>query len=246
MIFPWQSSCAVLYTKPARPGKVKTRLIGELSAAQTAELHTAFLADVLHCLSRGRFQTRIAWALDSGEGRWDDSSMLAELGLPGVKSFRQSGADLGARLAAGLGRAASDFEYVMAVGSDHPELLTATVEDGFRRLAGEADVVLGPTADGGYYLIALAGRALRSELFEGIAWSTDKVLEQTVERCAARGLRVSLLPPGHDIDVADDLEALINRLGRAPGCDRTRALLTAWGRLPRPSPVEGTDAHSDR
>lgn len=220
-----------MFTKPARPGKVKTRLIGEgagagLTAAEAAELHAAFLGDVVESLGRGRFTLELAWALQPGEAEPEE--------LLGVGGFRQRGENLGARLFHGLERAARRFELVAAVGSDHPELLPETVEDGFRRLAAGTDVVLGPVPDGGYYLIGLRRRALKRELFDGIAWSTASVLTETRRRCRALGLEVELLRAGHDVDVADDLRQLARRLGKPGGAaaPRTRALLAAWGLLP--------------
>ena len=223
------TACILLYTKPARPGKIKTRLVadgggGGLSCAEAAELHAAFLGDVAESLARGRFRLEVAWALQPGEELADD------LGLPG---FRQRGEDLGERLYHGLERAGRRFERVAAVGSDHPELAPETVEDGFRRLAAGADVVLGPVPDGGYYLIGLHRRAIRRELFDGIAWSTAAVLAETQERCRRLGLAVELLPAGHDVDTASDLRRLAARLAAAGPtvAPRTRALLAAWGRL---------------
>ena len=104
-------------------------------------------------------------------------------------------------------------------------------------LAGDADVVLGPTRDGGYYLIALGRDAVRRELFEGVAWSTDTVLADTLARCQQLGLTVELLPEVEDIDVAADLQLLARRLSTsrressAGFPARTAALLTAWGRM---------------
>lgn len=223
--------CVLLYTKPARAGRVKTRLIGELSPEQAADLHAAFLGDLLEALGGGRFELRIAWALEDGE----EMPEVRPAG-GGDSDFRQQGADLGARLYHGLGSASSRFERVAAVGSDHPELRRSTVEAGFRRLAEGADVVLGPTLDGGYYLIGLRRSAVRREIFDGIPWSTDTVLDETLARCREQGLAVELLAGGHDVDVAEDLRLLAARLRatrEAPdaGSPRTRALLAEWGRL---------------
>jgi len=219
-----RAACAVLFSKPVRPGRVKTRLIGELTAGEAAELHAAFLGDVLDVLRRGRFRLQVAWALDAGE---------EPPATAGVDSFRQRGADLGARLFHGLGRAARSAELVAAVGSDHPELTAATVEEAFRRLEAGADAVLGPADDGGYYLIGLRRTAIRRELFDGVPWSTGEVLEQTLERCRRLGLRTEILATGRDVDVADDLRRLARRLAAGGGgCPRTRALLAAWGWIP--------------
>ncbi len=105
-------------------------------------------------------------------------------------------------------------------------------------LAAGADLVLGPSRDGGYYLIALTARsggALRRELFEGIAWSTDRVLGETLERAASLGLRTELLDEGTDVDTPEDLRRLAAELAEDPEaaalCPRTRTLLSAWGYL---------------
>lgn len=227
-------SAVVLFTKPPRAGKVKTRLIGELSAEQAAELHGAFLADTVDSLSRGDFELHLAWALDGADGSGPDGKLPSRP----ASSFRQQGGDLGERMFHGLRRAAARHPRVAAVGSDSPELDATTVEDAFLRLAAGADVVIGPTRDGGYYLIALDRAALRRELFEGVAWSTESVLADTLARCRELGLRVELLPVIEDVDVAEDLRLLAERLstgGRA--CARTAALLAAWGRLPAPAEV---------
>lgn len=218
----------VLFTKPPRAGKVKTRLIGELSAEQAAELHAAFLADTVDRLSRGGFDLHVAWALDGGE---DGRSGVALPSRP-ASTFRQRGEDLGTRLFHGLRHAAQDHHHVAAVGSDSPELDAATVEAAFDLLAAGADAVLGPTRDGGYYLIGLRRGAVRRELFDGVAWSTGAVLADTLARCRGLGLDVELLPAVEDIDLAEDLRLLTERL-RAGGDvpRRTAALLAAWGRM---------------
>jgi len=211
----------VLFTKPARPGRVKTRLIGDLTAGQAAELHQAFCDDLLSRLRGGAFVLRVAWALEAGEA----------LPAGGDDAVRQRGADLGERLFGGLRDAAREHERVAAVGSDHPDLPLARVEEAFAALA-TADVVLGPAADGGYYLIALRAAAVRPELFAGVAWSSDRVLAETLDRCRGLGLRVRQLEPAADVDTPRDLRRLAARIAAGEAeCPRTAALLGAWGRL---------------
>ena len=201
---------------------MKTRLIGDLTAAEAAALHAAFLDDLLDRLRDGDFELRLAWALDA-----DDE--LPEGGI------RQQGDDLGERLYRALSEAARDGSSVMALGSDHPTLPIGLVEDAFERLENGAEVVLGPAEDGGYYLIALRPDSVDPRLFEGIAWSTDRVLSETLERC--RNLRVELLPSASDVDTPEDLRRLAAQMSSDDlGCPRTRELLRAWQRLP----VEGT------
>ncbi|MEE8525363.1 MAG: TIGR04282 family arsenosugar biosynthesis glycosyltransferase [Thermoanaerobaculia bacterium] len=225
-------ACVLLFTKPPRPGRVKTRLIGELSAEEAAELHAAFLGDIEESLRRGGFGLCVAWALDAGDplpaGPATTTSTAAA-----TAGFRQQGEDLGARLYNGLRRMADSYEMIAAVGSDSPELGPEIVEDAFARLAAGTDVVIGPTRDGGYYLIGVRRETLRRELFDGIAWSTESVLDQTRESCRELGLAVELLPEIDDVDVGEDLRRLARRLGAAGDPPpRTRALLAAWGRIP--------------
>ncbi|MDX1996284.1 MAG: TIGR04282 family arsenosugar biosynthesis glycosyltransferase [Thermoanaerobaculia bacterium] len=212
----------LLFTKPAVPGRVKTRLHGALTPEQAAELHQAFVDDVLERLTPGAFELVIAWALAPGEA-------VPETHWPSVV---QRGDGLGDRLFTALADAARGGATVAALGSDHPTLPLAIVESAFARVEAGAPIVIGPSLDGGYYLIALAPAAVRPELFADIAWSTSEVLATTLERAAALGLPVALLPPGADVDTPEDLAALATALGtQSELCPRTRALLTAWGRL---------------
>jgi rSAM/selenodomain-associated transferase 1 len=234
----------VLFTKPAIPGRVKTRLVGdgpgELSSEGAAELHRAFLDDVAERLlaaeARGELELLTAWALDGPDGQRGDEPLPDGPG----RSFRQQGATLGDRLVHGLSAAAEGGASVAALGSDHPTVSTETIRDAFEWVEAGAEVVLGPSDDGGYFLIALAPGALRRELFDGVAWSTDAVLGQTLERAAGLGLSVELLPTGHDVDTAEDLDRLARELSDpevAALCPRTRALLAAWGRVAEPVEV---------
>lgn len=216
--------CLTLFTKPARPGEVKTRLIGELAPEQAAELHAAFRDDLLERLAPGGFELRIAWALSDGEPLPDGSAA----------GLRQVGADLGERLFHALSRSAESFELVAAVGSDHPLLTAAAVEEGFERLERGAEVVLGPASDGGYYLVATRASSLDRRLFADVPWSTSRVLSLTLDRCRELAVAVELLDEASDVDTPEDLRALGRALTEpgAPACPRTRRLLDGWGRLP--------------
>jgi rSAM/selenodomain-associated transferase 1 len=212
----------LLFTKPARPGKVKTRLIGELTAEEAARLHGAFLDDLMDRLQGGDFELTLAWALDADE----------EMPAGPVPGVRQRGRDLGERLYFALLEAGSGT--VAAVGSDHPTLSLELVHRAFVIVEAGADVVLGPAEDGGYYLIALRSGAVSPRLFADIAWSTEQVLATTLERCRELGLRVELLPAASDVDTPDDLRRLAERMITSDlGCPRTRELLGALRRLPQ-------------
>jgi len=216
----------LLFTKPAREGRVKTRLIGDLTPAQAAALHTAFLEDLLDRLREGLredIELRLAWALDPEEA-------VPSGPLPGV---RQEGRDLGERLYRALSGAAAEAGAVMALGSDHPTLPLERVHQAFERVESGADVVLGPAEDGGYYLIALRAGAVAPRLFEEIAWSTGRVFAATLDRCRELGLAVELLPEASDVDTPEDLRRLAARMAGDGdlGCPRTHALLASLGYL---------------
>jgi rSAM/selenodomain-associated transferase 1 len=214
----------LLFTKPAREGRVKTRLIGDLTAAEAAALHAAFLDDLVARLRQGDFEMRLAWALEAAE----------EVPAGPVAGIRQQGEDLGERLFRALAASAAEVAAVAAVGSDHPTLPLDLVHLAFEKVEAGADVVLGPAADGGYYLIALRACAVSRRLFEDIAWSTDGVLAATLARCGELGLAVDLLPAASDVDTPEDLRRLARTLVSGDlGCPRTRHLLDAWGRLGR-------------
>lgn len=219
---PPSSRRLLLFTKPAREGRVKTRLIGDLTAAEAAALHAAFLEDLLARLGRGDFELRLAWALDPED----------EVPARPVPGIRQQGEDLGERLYRALAEAAEEAAAVAALGSDHPTLPLERVHLAFAKVEAGADVVLGPAEDGGYYLIALRSAAVSPRLFAEIAWSTERVLPATLERCRELGLAVELLPAAADVDTPEDLRRLAERMASADlDCPRTRELLFAWGRL---------------
>ena len=208
----------LLFTKPAREGRVKTRLIGDLTAAQAAELHAAFLEDLLDRLREGDFELRIAWALDEDEAIPEGPA----------EGLRQQGRDLGERLYSALSEPGAGV--VAALGSDHPTLPVELVHRAFGKVEAGADVVLGPAEDGGYYLIALKAGAVHPRIFEDVAWSTGRVLATTLERCRELGLAVELLPEASDVDTPADLRRLAERMADSDlGCPRTRDLLQALG-----------------
>ena len=114
----------------------------------------------------------------------------------------QGDGDLGARLVAAA-RFASDagHTHTLLVASDTPDLPAAAIVEAFGRLT-DADVVIGPAPDGGYYLIGM--RQPCAEIFESIPWSTGRVLRETIRRAEAQGLEVHLLEPRADVDTCED------------------------------------------
>lgn len=130
--------------------------------------------------------------------------------LPGFTPRRQRGDGLGERLRHAFDAAFSDgASRALAVGSDHPTLPPAHLERAFEELE-EADAVLGPTADGGYYAVGLRSAAwpAAAEIFRDVPWSTPEVLEATEARARRSGLVVRRLPSWYDVDEPHELGRL--------------------------------------
>lgn len=211
------NAALIVFAKRPRPGRVKTRLTTVLSETDAAALYRAFLEDALDQYARLRADVRLYLAPGGSDGADEDIHR---------NQFLQEGSDLGERMlqafaetfAAGYGRA-------VVIGTDHPTLPNAFIEKAFDLLDTPQSVVLGPAEDGGYYLLGM--NDLRPMLFRGMSYSHDAVFDETVDRAAASGASLSILPAWYDVDTPQQLERLANDLAEgAPGADRTRALLT--------------------
>jgi rSAM/selenodomain-associated transferase 1 len=174
------------------------------------------------------------------------SRPLFEALAPGFLLVEQQGGDLGARLH-GCFQALlnAGFGGVVAVDGDTPTLPTAYLEEAVRQVAGPGpDVVLGPSEDGGYYLIGL--RATRPGLFAGMIWSTPTVLAETLARARAEGLRATCLAPWFDVDTPRDLERLRTALSAESGdtpCHTRRFLAQLrWSSSNSPSSLASAPA----
>jgi rSAM/selenodomain-associated transferase 1 len=204
----------VVFVKHPAPGAVKTRLAAAIGPA-AAELYRALAEHVLEATTpAGREYERLVF-FDPPEAREEMRAWL-----PGVRLLAQSDGDLGARMSDAVGRAfARGASRVAVVGTDAPGLSRDAVVAALESLDA-ADVVIGPTEDGGYYLVAL--REPRPELFAGVAWSTPSVAAETRARSAAAGLAVRELPVLRDVDTVEDVRLEWPAL---------RALLTGRPRL---------------
>jgi rSAM/selenodomain-associated transferase 1 len=144
-----------------------------------------------------------------------------------VRLQPQLGTGLGAALAGAFGaHFGHGFERVVLIGSDNPTLPGTIVEDACRAL-DDHDLVIGPSTDGGYYLIGMS--APHPGVFEGITWSTDLVYAQTLERAKQLGLRVAPTPVWYDVDTLAELRRLRRELAGLPPdvAPATRSRLTS-------------------
>ena len=215
--------CAVyVVAKAPRPGQSKTRLCPPLGPAQAAHLAAAFLQDTIALVREAGVDLRLICR--------DEAERQALLpfvgdGTAAAAVHVQSGIGLGAALESAFEIGLSEgCDAVGVLGMDTPALPPRIVTESFEALAS-ADVALGPSVDGGYYL--LTARRLVPDLFRDMVWSTANVAAETRQRCAALGLRVHDLPQQDDVD---DFAALLRLRDALDGTDgggarRTRAAL---------------------
>lgn len=190
-------------------GKVKTRLAKYLGQEQTLQLYQAFLADLAARFTGQPYD--LLWAYTPPEA--DFATYLASL-MPmsgqASKCFPQQGAELGSRLHHVFVSQVQQYRHVVVIGSDIPHMSHAVIERA-RQALDTVDVVLGPSDDGGYYLIAMREP---HDLFSGIPMSTDAVLRLTIERAYQQNLTIHLLEKIFDIDEQPDLLRLAHLLRR--------------------------------
>ncbi len=201
--------CALaIMTKAPRAGQVKTRLTPPLSAEEAAALNVCFLRDLSASIDQAGPDAR-------GIGCY--TPVGAEEAYRDILPSRfqliaQREGDLSQRVAGALEDLLSiGFGAVCLINSDSPTAPVAVFAEAVRILSLPDDqLVLGPSDDGGYYLIGM--KKLSPRLFEGIDWSTDRVLTQTLERAAEIGLAVHLLPACYDVDDRNTLRTLCDEL----------------------------------
>jgi uncharacterized protein len=215
----------IIVGKAPRPGQSKTRLVPPLSPDDAAALSGAFLRDTV-ALALALNWERVSVVHPASP---DEAELLAKLLPSGVRCAAQTGVGLGDALrSAFASHFAEGLSRVVLIDSDSPTLPPLLLEQACAALE-EHDMAIGPSADGGYYLLAL--RQPRPSLFEDIAWSTDRVYQQTVQRAA--GLLVHELPQWYDVDTLQDLSRLEADLRNEPMtvAVHTRAALAALGPL---------------
>jgi rSAM/selenodomain-associated transferase 1 len=215
----------LIFAKQPAAGRTKTRLCPPLSHAAAAELYACFLRDILALARQVPATSRvIVYQPEEAAGYF---AALA----PDFALLPQQGADLGERmdrcfttvLDAGPGAA-------VLIGSDLPTLPVSYVNQSFA-LLGEYDLVLGPSDDGGYYLIGM--RRPHPHLLRDVTMSTPTVLRDTLAIAAELALRVALLPRWYDVDTPADLARLRAELAVAPAtvAPHTRAWLATFADL---------------
>lgn len=204
----------ILFARAPVPGRVKTRLMPDLTPDQAGGVYRAFVQDLLE--STGRLEdVRRVVGCDPSAG---DPFFRSLAKRYAVDLVDQRGVDLGRRMHNALSDELTGGKNpVVLIGTDCPTLPITIVREAFTRLES-VDLVLGPSLDGGYYLIGCSGGP--PPVFDGIPWGTDRVLALTLEKLARLGTPSALLPFWYDVDSIQDLRFLsahleyLNRNGR--------------------------------
>jgi rSAM/selenodomain-associated transferase 1 len=195
----------IVFAREPIPGEVKTRLAASLGDYAAAELYETMLQDTLRTVRPlTGIEVVVFWACDE-----KTLPLLAERYR--CNSRCQVPGDLGQRMQAAFAEMFADgCDLCCIIGSDAPDLPLSYVLEAYRLLeAPHTDVVLGPSKDGGYYLLGL--RQVWEQLFVNIPWSTSAVLERTLTAARDSALTAVLLPEWQDIDTLEDLQAFQGR-----------------------------------
>ena len=194
----------ICFTRVPKPGVTKTRLLPILTGDQCAKLHTAFLKDLASVYENVAADLYVSYTADPD---WQDLKAI----FPAAKDFfAQEGADLGEKMYRAICNVLKiGYESVVLTGADLPLLGKTHLETGFSALDG-ADVAIGPTSDGGYYLVGM--KQPHTVIFEKQQYGGATVLENTVAAAEAAGLSVSFAKQCDDVDTPEDLRKLTKHL----------------------------------
>ena len=212
------SQALALLAKTPEKGAVKTRLAATIGVKLAMRLYQAFLTDTLSKMrhyQNGDVETELVVFLTQASAPRSQSADRVDLG--GFNQEKQADGTLGDRLLDAFQVLLSRHQRAAIIGADSPTLPEFYLHEAFDYLEA-TDLVLGPSFDGGYYLIGMKTPA--PSLFQGISWSTPNVLTQTLEKAASAKLSVQLLAPWYDIDDVQDLKFLKKHLeASSPGAD---------------------------
>ncbi len=198
-------NCILFFVKYPEEGQVKTRLSAELNETIAVELYRSFVLDLLSMLEGPALPFRICFSPENSREKF-----IAWLGSK-YSYMPQQGEDLGQRMKNALTQAyAQGFGRAIIIGSDSPDLPKKLIQKAFSSLEAH-DAVIGPSYDGGYYLIGFRNDAFLPEAFHGIEWSTDTVFRETLEILKEAGLNVHELPEWQDIDTLADLKSMFRK-----------------------------------
>lgn len=201
------TSALIVFAKVPEPGKVKTRLTSLLSPEWAATLYESFLLDALDVYCSLNVDVRLYFSspVEMIPGRFH---------LEALSLHEQKGPGLGERMATAFVETfIAGYERAIVIGTDHPTLPVSFIDQAFELLEGPHRVVIGPSDDGGYYMLGMS--EFYSALFKDMTYSHDQVFSQTMARAASTDASLHVLPTWYDVDTPDALKRLIRDMAES-------------------------------
>ncbi|MDX1684133.1 MAG: TIGR04282 family arsenosugar biosynthesis glycosyltransferase [Saprospiraceae bacterium] len=184
----------IIFIKNPVKGKVKTRLANDIGESEALGVYQKLLEYTREVTTAVKADKMLFYSETiEPDDEWSEEH---------YKKFVQKGNDLGQRMLNAFESTLQKYDSALIIGSDCPGLDQSHISEGFMSLR-QSDVVIGPSEDGGYYLLGM--NHLHEELFRNIKWSSESVLEETIQGCKNAGLSYQLLAQLNDIDRATDL-----------------------------------------
>jgi rSAM/selenodomain-associated transferase 1 len=210
----------IVFVKYPQPGKVKTRLALHIGTQKVIKLYRAFVEDTLDKLDRG--QNSVAVFFDPA----DKETLFKDWLGNRVYYYPQGTGDLGLKMKKAFDTLFNQkAEKIILIGTDIPQLTVEVIHEAFLLLESN-EAVLGPSEDGGYYLIGFRRKTFESSVFHGIQWSVPDVFNSTMRRLDKLNRSVGLLQAFNDIDTIEDLERLKQNISNLSAtCPKTCRIL---------------------
>lgn len=197
------NNAIIVFTRVPEAGKTKTRMIPYYTEEQCKALHEAFLNDIGETVQQTSYDVIVSYT-----GK--DPSFLKQVFGSDAKYIEQTGDNLGDRMKNAIAWALDyGYDKVVLFGTDVPELRAESIDAAFS-LLDSSDVVLGPTEDGGYYLIGM--KELCEEAFDIKKYGTDSVLSETMKPITESGKQVHLIDSYYDLDEPLDIQGYRERM----------------------------------
>lgn len=205
----------IVFTREPEPGKTKTRLMPYFSPEQCAELHRCMLKDISREMKKADAAIIVAY---TGENEGEPALLRSIMGK-GTMFIRQRGVDIGARMQNAIEDTLElGYNKAVLIGTDIPEIRSETVNASLD-LLDSCDVVMGPTHDGGYYLIGM--KAVHPEAFNVGSYGGSSVFDETIASLGKAGLSAEKTDTYADLDTADDLSGFRRRMRSDPRLRKT-------------------------
>ena len=219
------TNALVVMLKAPVAGKVKTRLTPPLKKEDAARLYKCFIQDIF-----SRISTLNGIDIIAAYTPKNAAERIKRIVPANTMLIPQKGSDLGERLQNIFSQLFSiGYKKVAIIGTDSPDLPVEYIKKSFSSLNKNTSIVIGPSRDGGYYLIAMSRYS--EEVFKDIPWSTNTVFKITLEKAKKAGLLPALLPEWYDVDETGDLKTLRENMRLHYPAAKTSKFLEKIGHL---------------